>query len=71
MKDSSDVIYREFFIKNWKCALIYIDGLIDKYLIDDYVLETVMSNDINIEDVHKIKDRLLTVTDIKERNSFK
>jgi len=66
MKDCSDVIYREFYIKNWKCALIYIDGLIDKYLLDDYVLETVMSNDISIEDIHDIKDKLLTVTDLKD-----
>jgi len=40
--------------------------LLDKHLIDDYVLETVMNSDIIIEDIHKIKDRLLTVTDIKD-----
>ena len=66
MKDSSDVVYREFLIKNWKCALVYIDGMIDKYLLDDYLLRSVMRYEINIKDVHEIKDRLLTVSDIKE-----
>lgn len=66
MKDSSDVVYREFLINNWECALIYIDGMIDKYLIDDYVLESVMRYEVNIKEVDQIKDRLLTVSDIKE-----
>jgi len=66
MKNSSDVVYREFLIKDWKCALVYIDGMIDKYLLDDYLLRAVMRYEIDIKDVHEIKDRLLTVSDIKE-----
>ena len=70
MKDSSDVVYREFSIQNWKCALIYIDGMVDKYLIDDYILRPVMRYELDIKDVHEIKDRILTVSDIKEVNNL-
>lgn len=66
MEDNSDVVYRKFLIKNWKCALVNIDGMYDKYLIDDYLLRAVMRYEIDFEDVHQIKDRLLTVSDIKE-----
>jgi len=66
LKDVSDIVYREFYIKDKKAALIYIDGLADKALLNDFVLETVLENKREISKVDEIKDKLLSVTDIKE-----
>lgn len=66
LKDSSDIVYREFYIGNFRSALVYIDGMGDKILLDDYVLENVMFRGHNITNVSQIKDRILAVTDIRE-----
>lgn len=67
-QDNSDFVYREFFIANFRAALVYIDGMGDKNLLNDYILESTMLdlNECNIASSKDIKDRLLTVTDIKE-----
>jgi spore germination protein len=65
-KGASDIVFREFSIGNIKAALIYVDGMGDKVLLDNFVMESVMLKDYCIKDVTAIKDRLLTVTDIKE-----
>ncbi len=66
LKGSSDVVYREFYIGDFKSALIYIDGMGDKLLLDDYVLETLMIRGHSISKVEEIKDKILTVTDLRE-----
>lgn len=65
-KDVSDMVFREFYIASWKAVLIYIDGMADKILLDDYVMETLIFKGNLISDVNEIKDRLLTVSDMKE-----
>ncbi|HEY5562535.1 MAG TPA: spore germination protein [Clostridiaceae bacterium] len=70
LKDNSDIIFREFYISNWKGVLIYIDGMTDKILLDDYVLETLMVMGDKVDKVTDIKERLLTVTDVKEFSSM-
>lgn len=71
LKDNMDIVYREFYIHEWKAALIYIDGMADKILLDDYVLETLMINSEKVNNINNIKERLLTVSDLKELNSLK
>lgn len=71
LKDNVDIVYREFYIHEWKAALIYIDGMADKILLDDYVLETLMINSEKVNNINNIKERLLTVSDLKELNSLK
>jgi len=66
LTNNSDVVFRNFFIGKYSCALVYIDGMGDKILLDDYVLQTVMLRGKYISDVNQIKDKLLTVSDIKE-----
>lgn len=76
--DSSDVIYREFVIgsdnKN-KAAIVYIDGLVDKDLINDYVVENLMvfsrvappsAKNIKNKLNDVIKDKSLAVVEMKE-----
>lgn len=66
LKNSSDIVFREFYIGKLKSALIYVDGMADKSLLDDYVLETLMVIGSDIAEVEKIKDKILTVSDIRE-----
>lgn len=65
LKDNSDVVFREFYIGKFKAGLIYIDGMGDKILLDDYVLENVMLKGHDIKNSSEIKDRILAVTDIR------
>lgn len=65
-KDSSDIVIREFHFQKLNAALIYIDGMADKILLDDYVLESLMQEGDPIKSVYDVKDKILTVSDIKE-----
>ena len=66
LKNSSDIVFREFYIGKLKSALIYVDGMADKKLLDDYVLETLMVIGSDIAEVEEIKDKILTVSDMRE-----
>lgn len=83
LKDSSDVIFREFTlgIDEVKCALVCIDGLIDKDVIHQHIMIPLMQgvgqleppNQISITKTNafnKIKDRMLAVVEISESNLF-
>ncbi|MBC2579890.1 spore germination protein [Clostridium sp. DJ247] len=66
LKDNSDVVFRNFYSGNLKSALIYIDGMADKLLLNNFVLETLMVIGSSVTEVDEIKDRILTVSDIRE-----
>ncbi|KYH34941.1 spore germination protein B1 [Clostridium tepidiprofundi DSM 19306] len=69
LKDNSDIIFRKFNIGKWKASIVYIDGMADKILLNEYVLEPLMITYSSINDVTKpqdIRDNLLTVTDMRE-----
>lgn len=70
-KGASDVVYREFDAVEWKVALIYIDGMGDKLLLDNFVLESLMMPLTRIKSKEEIKNKILTVTDLKEVFSLK
>ncbi|WP_373471359.1 spore germination protein [Carnobacterium alterfunditum] len=66
LEDNSDVIFRTFNVGEWKAALVYIDSMADKILLNDFVLEPLMLSSKGIEDVEEIKDNILAVTDMHE-----
>ncbi|WP_138205939.1 spore germination protein [Haloimpatiens lingqiaonensis] len=67
LKDNSDIVYREFLIcKNLKGALVYVDGMADKLLLNDYVLESLMLEENEIVNAQEIKDKILSVSDLRE-----
>lgn len=71
--DASDIVYRDFLVCNTKALIVYIDGMADKTLIDNFVMETLMDNNgnlNNIENVSELKDKILTVSDIKAVTSL-
>lgn len=70
LKDNSDIVYREFYIDNIKALIMYVDGMGDKILLDNFVLESLM---LNIKELkaQDIKDKILTVSDLKEVKKLK
>ncbi|MDP4087898.1 MAG: spore germination protein [Bacillota bacterium] len=69
-KDNTDMIFRKFNIGKFTGLLIYIDGMADKLLLDDYVLESLMIFGDRLKSIEEIKNTLLTVTDIKEEKKL-
>lgn len=74
-KDNSDVIFREFYIGEIKSSIIYIDGMGDKGLLNDFVLENLMNKEIIFKrgDFNKeiLKNKFLTVSDLNEIDKLK
>ncbi|GAA0728323.1 spore germination protein [Clostridium malenominatum] len=64
-KGTSDIVFREFYIDKTKGLLVYVDGMGDRTLLNNFVLESLMlhKRELDIED---IKDKLLTVSDLRE-----
>lgn len=69
LKDVSDIVYREFYIGENKATLTYIDGMADKILINNFVLESLMleKTSIRVEDIEK---RFLTVSDMRNEKDL-
>ncbi|WP_294357884.1 spore germination protein [uncultured Clostridium sp.] len=71
LKDNSDIIYREFTACNIKCALIYIDGMADKVLLNDFILKPLMRRrEIVLNDVDDLKDRLMAISDLSDQDNL-
>lgn len=78
LKDCDDIVYREFKeggIDGVKMFMFYVDGLVDKILIDHFVMTPIMITTRFVKpDINEIKDRLadatknsgMTVSDFKE-----
>ncbi|MGB9678918.1 MAG: spore germination protein [Thermoanaerobacteraceae bacterium] len=79
--ENSDFVIRTFEVGDKKVRgfLIYIDGMIDKYLINKNVLEPIMIETRKIRDLpftkkqffESIKERFFAVSDINEKNKIK
>jgi spore germination protein KA len=74
---SSDIIVRRFaygYINQTKAAVIFIDGLIDKALVNENIMKTLMffprfnceEKAPELHDIYYIKTNLLSVVDIEE-----
>lgn len=70
LKNNTDAVFRKFNIGKWKAGLIYIEGLADKMLLNNFVLESLMIFGERIKDIEDIKDSLITVTDVKEQEKL-
>lgn len=82
LKDCSDIVYREIEIGvegKYKAATIYVDGLVDKTLVNEFVLNNLMTIAREVEpDADKIKKSLydlvkkqnLAVTELREVESM-
>lgn len=66
LKDNSDMVYREFTISGVKLLLLYIDGMGDKLLLDNFVLYPLMKGGIDVDSLSKVKEQLISVSDLRE-----
>lgn len=76
--DNDDIVIRSFFAGNVKCATIFVDGLVNREIIDRDVIKHLMveiqlfKEEISQKDAYsKILNTLLATSDIKEVTSFK
>ncbi len=70
LEGSSDMVFREFLIGNKKAFMVYIDGMADKILLNDYVLESLMLEADKFGSIDNIKNKILTVTDVSEQEKL-
>ncbi|MGO5073636.1 spore germination protein [Clostridium sporogenes] len=70
LEGSSDMVFREFLIGNIKAFIVYIDGMADKNLLNDYVLESLMLEAHKLNSIDNIKNKILTVTDLSEQEKL-
>lgn len=66
LTDNSDVVYREYYVNKWKVALVCVDGLSNKMILDDFVVKPLMINGNKVSNVNEIKDNILAVSDVSE-----
>jgi spore germination protein KA len=75
-KDNQTVIYREFqnrIIDNVKCCIIYTDGMVNKQLVDEHIILSIMEMDlkdsitpVNILDI--LMRKVIISGDVKKIN---
>ena len=70
LKDNSDIVFREFYMGKWKAAFVYIDGMGDKLLLDQFVMIPLMKNADELKDAEEMKDKILTISDLREVEDF-
>lgn len=66
LKDASDIVYREFSAGDSKFLLMYIDGMGDKVLLDEFILKPLLLRGSEAESLSKVKERIVAVTDLRE-----
>lgn len=71
LKDNSDIVFREFKISDKKCLLVFIDGMSDKNLTSNFVMETLLDNNKLVDLNEKQLFDILTVSDVKKSSNLK
>jgi spore germination protein len=70
LEDNSDIVFRKFKLGKWRAALIYVDGMADKKLLNDYVLEPLMKDGDELGGIEEMMDRILAVSEVKENEKL-
>ncbi len=65
-KNAADVVFREFNIGNLKGGLVYIDGMADKTLLNDFLLEPLMDNGGENITPDQLMDKIIAISDMKK-----
>lgn len=65
-KNATDVVFRDFYAGNRKLGLVYIDGMADKDLLNDFLLKPAMANKDKIDGFETLKNSIISVSDIKD-----
>lgn len=65
LKDNSDITFRHFCVSDRNVGLIYVDGLADKILLNDYVVKPMQLFNEDIRSVEEIKNSIISASDVK------
>lgn len=68
-KNAADVVFREFKIGSLNAGLVYIDGMADKTLLNDFLLEPLMDSGENITP-EQLMDKIIAISDMKKINKL-
>lgn len=71
LKDNTDMVFREFKVNGRDCLVLCIDGLADKQLVNDFVMDTLLDSDSEQIDLDGDLEDQLTVSDMKKCKSLK
>lgn len=66
LKNNTDIVFREFRVNGRDCLLLFIDGLADKQLVNDFVMETLLDSNSERIDLNEDLSDQITVSDIKK-----
>ena len=61
-----DMVFREFNCGKIHCGVIYIDGMADKVLLDDYLFEPLMEMAGDVVNPEELKSRIIAISDMRE-----
>jgi hypothetical protein len=59
LKNSFDVVFRELECLNGKIYVIYVESLVNKSFVSEYIVAPLLRNSAILEDTEKIKQRVL------------
>lgn len=66
LKDNSDIVFREFDVSGVKMLLVYVDGMGDKMLLDNFILYPLMKSGIKVDNLSKVKEQFISVSELRE-----
>ncbi|MDQ0255075.1 spore germination protein KA [Evansella vedderi] len=69
--DSSDILYRNFFIGEQKACIVYISGLTNEDRIYENVLSPLMEEKGEFTSLQDLVENKITVSEIKQLGTFK
>lgn len=70
-KDNTDIVFRQFEVQNRKCLILYIDGMADRSITNNFVMETLLDSNRDFLDLNENLEKMLTVSDMKKSLSLK
>ena len=68
---SNDVIFREFEVNKVKCLLLYVDGIADRNIINNFVMETLLDSNRDFINLDENLEKFMTVSDINRNLNLK
>lgn len=69
-KGNTDAVFREFDVGENRCLIFYIDGISNKELINNFVMETLLNNNREFVNLNENLEKILTVSDMKSEKSL-
>lgn len=70
-KNNADIVFRKFEVQNRKCLILYIDGIANIDITNNFVMETLLDSNRDFLNLEENLEKILTVSDMKKSLSLK